>query len=220
MQHFYLVIEGAIGVGKTTLARMLRDHFHAQLLLEVFEENPFLARFYESRARYAFQTQMFFLLSRYRQQRQQVPQLLAQGPLISDYMFAKDRLFARLNLSGDEWEIYQQIHQALSEQIPTPDLIVYLQADTEVLLGRIAQRDRPYERDMDAEYIEALRQAYDRFFAGQQAVPVLSIDTNHLNFVTDPEDFRQVVDRIRSALQEGTFQRPLPLFETVLTGKR
>lgn len=216
MQHYYIVIEGAIGVGKTTLARMLRDHLHAQLLLEVFEENPFLARFYESRARYAFQTQIFFLLSRYRQQRHQVPQLLAQGPLIADYMFAKDQLFARLNLAGDEWEVYQQVHQALAEQIPTPDLIVYLQADTEVLLGRIAQRDRPYERDMDADYIEALRQAYEKFFADQQAMPVLPIDTNHLNFVANPDDFRLVVNRIRIALQKEAFQQPLPQFETVL----
>ncbi len=219
MRHYYIVIEGAIGVGKTTLARMLGDHFHSQLLLEVFEENPFLARFYESRARYAFQTQMFFLLSRYRQQRHQVPFLLEQGPLISDYMFAKDRLFARLNLAGDEWEVYQQIHQALAEQIPTPDLIVYLQADTDVLLGRIAQRDRPYERNMDQEYIETLRQAYERFFSNQQAAPVLYIDTNNLNFVANPNDFRLIVDHIRNVLQEGTFQRPLPQFETLRQGK-
>ncbi len=219
MRHYYIVIEGAIGVGKTTLARMLRDHFHSQLLLEVFEENPFLAKFYESRARYAFQTQIFFLLSRYRQQRQQVPHLLEQGPLISDYMFAKDWLFARLNLTGDEWEVYQQLHQALAEQIPTPDLIVYLQADTDVLMGRIAQRDRPYERNMDQEYIETLRRAYEWFFSNQQTAPVLYIDTNNLNFVTNPDDFRLVVERIRSVLQEGTFQRPLPQLEPTWQGE-
>jgi deoxyadenosine/deoxycytidine kinase len=204
---WYIAIEGAIGVGKTTLARMLRDHLGSGLLLEAFEENPFLSDFYKARTQYAFQTQMFFLLSRYRQQLQEVPRLLSQGPLISDYLFAKDRLFARLNLEGDEWEMYQQIQQVLSEQIPTPDLIVYLQADTDELLARIAHRDRTYERDMDQDYIEALRLAYERFFTNPQAAPVLFVDTNPLNFVTRPPDFQFIVDRIRSILQEGTFNQ-------------
>jgi deoxyguanosine kinase len=211
MPHFwYIVIEGAIGVGKTTLARMLRDHFDTTLLLEVFEENPFLSKFYEAREQYAFQTQMFFLLSRYRQQ-QNVPQMLRKGAIISDYMFAKDWLFAQLNLAGDEWDVYQQIHGALAEQISVPDLIVYLQADTDVLLGRIAQRDRPYERDMDRDYIEALRQAYERFFTEFDGTPVLSIDTNPLDFVTKPEDLNIIAGKIRSVLQNGIIQQRLPL---------
>ena len=203
---WYLVIEGAIGVGKTTLARLLRDRFQSGLLLEVFEENPFLSKFYQARAQHAFQTQMFFLLSRYRQQQQQVPQLLSQSALISDYMFAKDRLFAELNLGGDEWDVYQQIHNALAEQIPTADLIVYLQADTEVLLGRIASRDRPYERDMDHSYIESLRQA--SHFATRKEVPTLIIDTNDLNFVTNPQDFRHILDRIRTPSRKALFCIP------------
>ncbi len=206
---WYIAIEGAIGVGKTTLARMLRDDLGTGLLLEVFEENPFLIKFYESRARYAFQTQMFFLLSRYRQQ-QQLSRLLQQNALISDYMFAKDRLFAALNLAGDEWEIYEQLHGALALQIPTPDLVVYLQADTDVLMARIAQRDRHYERDMDREYIDDLRQAYERFFAAYHDTPVLSIDTNHLNFIREPADFQAITAQIRSALQEGSYQQHLP----------
>jgi deoxyguanosine kinase len=216
---WYIIIEGAIGVGKTTLARMLSEHLNTGLLLEVFEENPFLAKFYESRARYAFQTQMFFLLSRYRQQYQQIPSLLEQSALISDYMFDKDWLFAQLNLTGDEWDVYQQLHAALAEQIPTPDLLVYLQADTDVLMGRIALRDRPYERDMERNYIEALRQTYEQFFLDYQDAPALFIDTNALNFVTSPVDFQFIVDRIRSALQEGTFQQQLPQFETVVRGE-
>jgi len=213
---WYIAIEGAIGVGKTTLARLLREQLDSGLLLEAFEENPFLSDFYKARAQYAFQTQMFFLLSRYRQQRQEVPQLLANGPLIADYLFAKDRLFARLNLAGDEWNLYQQIQQVLSENTVAPDLIVYLEADTDTLLGRIAQRDRPYERDMDRDYIEALRLSYDRFFATPQEAPVLVVDTDPLNFVTRTADLQSIVDRIRSILQEGTFQQPLPQFETPL----
>jgi deoxyguanosine kinase len=209
-----MAIEGVIGVGKTTLARQLQQPFGAQLVLEVFEENPFLAKFYTDRARYAFQTQMFFLLSRYRQH-QQVPGLLARGSLIADYIFAKDWLFAHLNLGGDEWEMYQRIHAALAERVQTPDLIVYLQADTEVLMGRIAQRDRPYERDMDPQYIESLRRAYEQFFSAYQDGPVLKIDTNDLNFVAVPADLRAIMGRIRSALEAGTFQQPLPHLEAL-----
>ncbi len=211
-RDWYIVIEGAIGVGKTTLARLLQDHLDTDLLLEVFEENPFLSKFYESRAQYAFQTQMFFLLSRYRQQ-QHIPHTLSKSSLISDYMFAKDWLFARLNLAGDEWEVYQQIHAALAEQIATPDLIVYLQADTNVLMGRIAQRDRPYERSMDRDYIDALRKTYDQFFADFDGAQVLTIDTNDLNFVTNPQDLQAIQGQIKSVLQEGMVQPHLPQFE-------
>lgn len=210
----YIVIEGAIGVGKTTLTRMLRDHFHASELLEVFEENPFLSKFYEARARYAFQTQMFFLLSRYRQQQQQVPALLEQGALVADYMFAKDWLFARLNLAGDEWEVYQQLHEALAEQIVPPDLIVYLKAGTDTLMGRIAQRDRPYERDMDRDYIDHLRQAYDQYFETKTDANTLVIDTDPLNFVARTEDFQSIVERIRTTLKGTRVQKRLDLRDT------
>jgi deoxyguanosine kinase len=209
---WYIAIEGVIGVGKTTLVRMLTQELHTGMLLEVFEENPFLSSFYQDRTRYAFQTQMFFLLSRYRQQ-QQVPVHLARDALISDYMFAKDRLFAELNLQGDEWEIYQQIHGALAQQIVQPGLVIYLQADTEVLMARITQRDRPYERNMDPDYIEALRQAYDRFFLGYQDTSVLTINTNDINFVTTPADFQSIVTRVRSTLREGSYQHRLPQFQ-------
>jgi deoxyguanosine kinase len=188
---------------------MLREQMDTGLLLEVFEENPFLSKFYESRARYAFQTQMFFLLSRYRQQ-QQVAELLAGGAVFADYIFAKDRLFARLNLAGDEWDVYEQIHGALAEQVILPHLVVYLQADTDVLMARIAQRDRPYERDMDRDYIESLRQAYEGFFASYRDTAVIYVDTNELNIVTRPQDFSYVAGRVRSALEEGAYQRALP----------
>ncbi|MHB8933909.1 MAG: deoxynucleoside kinase, partial [Bellilinea sp.] len=151
----YFAIEGVIGVGKTTLARLLQPRMAANLLLEVFEENPFLSNFYSDRARYAFQTQIFFLLSRYHQQNRNVPQLLAQElPLISDYTFEKDALFASINLKGDELEMYYRVHEALAEKMTPPSMVVYLRASTETLMQRITMRDRPYERNMEVAYIE------------------------------------------------------------------
>ncbi len=209
----YIAIEGVIGVGKTTLARLLQPLFEAELLLEVFEENPFLSAFYTDRARYAFQTQIFFLLSRYHQQRQAVPQILATGKnLISDYTFAKDALFARINLSGDELEMYYRVHEALAEKIPRPDLIVYLRASTDVLMQRIALRDRPYERNMEREYIDLLNRAYEEFFAHPyDDTPVLTIDTNTLNFVLYPEHLQHIEQRIRQTLNLLPYQPSLPL---------
>jgi deoxyadenosine/deoxycytidine kinase len=208
-ENVYIAIEGAIGVGKTTLARLIRDEFDAELLLEVFEENPFLTDFYTDRERYAFQTQIFFLLSRYRQQQKVVPATLQRSSLISDYTFAKDRLFAHLNLKDDELEMYERVHAILAEKIPLPDLIVYLKADTDILMKRIAFRDRTYEREMDRDYMEALCIAYQRFFADYDRVPVLPIDTNKLDIVHNPQDLAQVVGHIKSALEKGTYQQPL-----------
>jgi deoxyguanosine kinase len=204
----FIAIEGVIGVGKTTLARMLAPELGGEALLEVFEENPFLSDFYADRARYAFQTQIFFLLSRYRQQHQAVPDALLRGPLFSDYTFAKDSLFAHLNLSGDELTVYEKLHTTLAEKIPTPDLLVYLRADLDTLMARIAMRDRPYERSMDRSYIDSLRLAYEGFFTAYTASPVLVIDTNNLNIVADPRAYADVRERIRSALS-GTFQQAL-----------
>lgn len=209
----YIAIEGVIGVGKTTLARLLQPTFQSHLLLEEFEENPFLANFYADRERYAFQTQIFFLLSRYHQQRRKVPDGVTAGEsLIADYTFEKDALFAQINLEGDELDTYDRLHEALAEKIPNPDLIVYLRADTDVLMQRIAQRDRAYERNMSREYIHQLNLAYESFFAdGRRKTPVLTIDTNNLDFVRSPEDLLWVEHRIRQALKLSPFQPELPL---------
>jgi deoxyguanosine kinase len=209
----YVAIEGVIGVGKTTLARMLQPAFASEILLEIFEENPFLSSFYEDRQRYAFQTQIFFLLSRYHQQRRTVPDLLAAGKsLISDYTFAKDALFARINLKGDELDMYYKVHEALAEKIPKPDLIVYLRADTGTLMQRIALRDRSYERNMERDYIDQLNRAYEEFFVKPyDGMPVLPIDTNPLNIVQNPEHLRWIENRIREALKLSPFQPSLPL---------
>jgi deoxyguanosine kinase len=214
MRSFFLAVEGAIGVGKTTLARLLQPRFRSRLLLEAFEENPFLADFYADRARYAFQTQMFFLLSRYRQQ-QAAPKLLARGSLIADYAFAKDSLFAHLNLEGDEWDIYKQLYDVLAERIPRPHLVVYLRADTDVLMARIATRDRAYEREMDRAYIESLRQAYERYFSAYTQTPLLVIDTDDLDYVQDPSALAFIEGQVRTALGIGAYQQPLPQMESV-----
>ena len=209
----YIAIEGVIGVGKTTLARLLQPAFDSALLLEVFEENPFLSDFYADRERYAFQTQMFFLLSRYQQQRHAVQELMAGGQnLISDYTFEKDALFARINLKGDELEMYYRVHEALAEKIPAPDVIVYLRASPEVLMQRIYLRDRSYERNMERGYIEQLHAAYEDFFGdGQRGSAVLPIDTDQLDYVRNPEHLKVVENRVRQALRLVPFQPELPL---------
>ena len=209
----YFAIEGVIGVGKTTLARLLQPVFDAVLLLEIFEENPFLAKFYDDRHRYAFQTQMFFLLSRYHQQHRAIPDILARGEnLISDYTFQKDALFAQINLDGDELDMYNRVHEALAEKIPQPDLILYLRASTNTLMQRISLRDRSYERSMEREYIELLNQSYDRFYSTQRnGIPVLIIDTDHLNYVQHTADLTWMENRIRQALHIAPFQPELPL---------
>lgn len=211
----YVAIEGVIGVGKTTLARLLQPKFDAELQLEVFEENPFLADFYGDRERYAFQTQIFFLLSRYHQQRRSVREVLDSGRnLLTDYTFAKDALFARINLKGDELDMYYRVHEALGEKVRHPDLIVFLRADTPVLMHRIAQRDRSYERSMEVDYIEALNKAYNDYFSHHyQGPPVLRIDTDDLNYIERPEDLSLVEGMIREALKGAMQQTQLPFSE-------
>ncbi|MCX6079824.1 MAG: deoxynucleoside kinase [Chloroflexi bacterium] len=206
----YIAIEGVIGVGKTTLARLLQPGFaNSELLLEVFEENPFLSDFYGDRARYAFQTQIFFLLSRYRQQNSVVPAILASGKtLLADYTFAKDSLFARINLHGDELNMYHRVHEALAEKIPLPDLTVYLSASVNTLMERIAQRDRFYERTIERAYIADLVGAYDEFFATTNS-PSLIIDSNPLDFVRFPEHLKLIENRIREALGISPYQPAL-----------
>ncbi len=206
----YIAIEGVIGVGKTTLARLLQSRFeNAELLLEVFEENPFLSDFYGDRARYAFQTQIFFLLSRYRQQNNTVPAILNSGKsLLADYTFSKDSLFARINLHGDELSMYHRVHEALAEKIPLPDLTVYLSASVDTLMARIALRDRSYERSMERSYIADLVTAYDEFFATTSSHKLV-IDSNALDFVRYPDHLKLIENKIREALGINPYQPTL-----------
>ncbi len=209
-KHYpYIAIEGVIGAGKTTLARMLQTRFGGNVLLEAFDANPFLSDFYGDRERYAFQTQIFFLLSRYRQQ-QAAPELRQQGALIADYFFEKDKLFAHLNITGqDELEMYDRLYAALSEKTSRPDLVVYLRAEIDTLMARIAMRDRPYERAMDREYISALRRGYEMLFAAYTATPLLVIETDEMDFVRRSQDLDDVAYRIHAALS-GAHQPSFP----------
>jgi deoxyguanosine kinase len=209
----YLAIEGVIGVGKTSLARLLQPAFNSELLLEIFEENPFLGDFYADRKRYAFQTQIFFLLSRYRQQREAVPELLSRGNLIADYTFEKDSLFAHLNLTNDELDTYSLVHEALAERIQIPDLIVYLKVDTDTAMQRIMMRDRSYERNMDRDYINALNKTYESFFGNRTDDAILTIDSTPLDFVAHKPHLTHIINRINSALGIPPYQPELPLDE-------
>jgi deoxyadenosine/deoxycytidine kinase len=207
MPH-YIVIEGVIGVGKTTLTRLLARSLDADTVLEVVEENPFLSDFYADRTRYAFQTETFFLLSRFRQQRSVVVQSIEQRTLISDYLFAKNAIFARQNLHGDELALFEQLFQTLSDRVPKPDLVVYLQADVDTLMARIALRDRLFERNMQRQYIVDLRNAYEAFFASYTATLLLTIETDMLDVVRNKEARTNVVSQIQAALagyQQLTF---------------
>jgi deoxyadenosine/deoxycytidine kinase len=177
----YIAIEGVIGVGKTTLATLMSDRLGAQIQLEEVEDNPFLEKFYADMRGYAFQTQIFFLLSRYRQQMELTQASLFQQKVVSDYIFAKDRIFAYLNLNDDELALYERLVKILEEDIAKPDIVVYLQASTGVLMERIRKRGRPYEKNMPQDYIETLNKAYNHFFFHYDDTPLLMVNTDSLN---------------------------------------
>jgi len=208
-KYRFIVVEGAIGVGKTTLARMLREHLGSGLLLEAFEENPFLSDFYKARVQYAFQTQMFFLLSRYRQQRQLAQQDLFNQSTVADYLFAKDRIFAQANLEGDELALYRQLFGLLDARLPKPDLVVYLQARGDVLMERLRKRDRDYERRIAPEYVERIAEAYRNFFFHYEETPLLVVNSSDVDFVARPDDLADLIREIRGMGQGVQHYIPL-----------
>lgn len=200
----YIAIEGAIGVGKTSLAKLLAKEFNARLILEKSEENPFLPYFYQDRKKYAFQTQIFFLLNRFQQQKEIAQPDLFNQITLSDYLFAKDRIFASLNLDDHELSLYEQIFRLLNGQIPSPDLVIFLQAKPEVLLQRIKLRNIPYEKDIDLEYLKLLTEAYNYYFFHYDQTPILVVDTNEIDFVNRKEDFNQLIREIKQ-MKKGTW---------------
>jgi deoxyguanosine kinase len=192
----YIVVEGPIGAGKTSLARRLADHFRKDLLLEEPDANPFLPRFYEDPKRHALATQLFFLFQRI-QQLEGLKQidLFEQGK-VADFLLDKDPLFARLTLSDDELHLYQQIYDQLMPQVPTPDLVIYLQASAETLIERVRRRGVNYERGISEQYLVRLADAYSRYFYQFSAAPLLIVSSEHLNFVDDDADFALLLRRI------------------------
>ena len=199
----YIVIEGPVGVGKTSLARKLYRELNAKLILEKVEDNPFLKDFYRDPKRYAFQTQIFFLLSRYRQLQEHRQIDLFDRNILTDYFFPKDRLFSSITLEGNEQTLYEQLYRLLNPDIPVPDLVIYLQASTEVLRARIRQRAHDYEKTITWDYIETVNQAYNDYFFRYADSPLLVIQTSEIDFVHHQSDLDDLIKQIRS-MKNGT----------------
>lgn len=202
-------MEGPIGVGKTSLAKLLAAEFQARTVFEKVEDNPFLPKFYEDRDAYAFQNQLFFLVSRYQQQRELIQQDLFSQNAVADYLFAKDKIFATLTLSAEELNLYQQIYQLLDTRVPRPDLVVYLQARPEILYKRIKKRDKSYERGVTLEYLGEVAQAYNRYFFHYDETPLLVVNTSEIDFVSSSKDLADLIKEINS-MGSGT-QHYIPL---------
>jgi deoxyadenosine/deoxycytidine kinase len=205
----YIAVEGPIGVGKTALARRLATEFGMRLLLEQVEENPFLRKFYEEPERYAFQTQLYFLLERYRQQSELGQLELFEQGTVADYLFAKDAIFAALTLNADEFQLYQQIFQLLDRRLPRPDLVIYLEARPEVLLRRLRKRDRDFERGLSPEYLGRLTEAFREYFHHYTETPLLVINCSDIDFVEHGGDLADLIKEIRG-MRQGV-QHYIPL---------
>ncbi len=192
----YIVVEGPIGVGKTSLVDLLSERLGARKLLEVAEDNPILPNFYKDPRRYAFQTQLWFLLNRFRQQQELGQFDLFRQTLVGDYLFAKDKIFAYLTLEDHELALYERVHALLQVQVPTPDLVIFLQATTDALLQRIAIRGKGYEREIGRKYLDDLNAAYTHFFFHYTASPLLVVNTSDIDFVNRREDFEDLIEKI------------------------
>jgi deoxyguanosine kinase len=192
----YIVVEGPIGVGKTSLARILATELPARTVFERVEDNPFLPKFYKARETYAFQNQTFFLLNRYHQQLELCQQDLFNHNTVADYLFAKDNIFAALTLSNEELKLYQQIYALLTTRVPKPDLVVYLQARPEVLYKRVKKRDKSFERGVTFEYLAEVAQAYNRFFFNYDETPLLVVNTSDIDFVASSKHLADLIKEI------------------------
>jgi deoxyadenosine/deoxycytidine kinase len=191
----HIAIEGPIGVGKTSLVQLLAERFEGVMVLEDIT-NPFLPAFYEGRPGSAFQVQIYFLLSRFQQQREIAQMNLFQGLVLADYMFQKDRIFAFLNLDDADLRVYEKLFPVLEQEVPTPELVIYMQASVPRLLERVRKRDRDYERSIDPEYLERLSEAYSYYFFHYRETPLLVVNTEDIDFVENPADLEALIDQI------------------------
>jgi len=205
----YIAIEGPIGVGKSSLAKILARKYASRLVKEEVAGNPFLERFYENPRKFAFQTQLFFLLSRYRQQRELAQGDLFEAGLVCDYILAKDKIFALINLEDDEISLYESIYKLLVSTLPKPDLVIYLQARPEVLLSRVRKRGVAYERNISLDYLRTLSDAYNEYFFHYNETPLLVVNTSEIDFVESPRDLEHLVREVKS-VKRGT-QHYIPL---------
>ena len=206
---YYLAVEGPIGVGKTSLVKLLGKKLGAKMVLEEYENNPFLEDFYNDPERFAFQTQLFFLMSRYRQQQDLRQVDMFHNLLITDYMFVKDRLFASLNLDDKELSLYDTVANLLERNVLKPDMVIYLQADTQTLMRNIAKRGRDFETNMSFEYLDALSQVYTEYFFKYQETPLIIINTNNIDFVNNNDDLEEVIKYIREPVSGTKFFNPI-----------
>lgn len=199
----YIVVEGPIGVGKSSLTRILAEDFGARALLDEPDANPFLPAFYENPEQFAFQTQLYFLLSRYQQQKKLQQQDLFDQKVVCDYLFAKDLLFAQLNLTEEEYQLYLQIYRLLDQKMPKPDAVIFLQANTDVLLKRIKKRDKDYESGIDTDYVERVSQLYSQFFFQYNDCPLLVVNVSDSDFIKEKRDYDMLKDELLHLVQSG-----------------
>ncbi|MDE1044910.1 MAG: deoxynucleoside kinase [Nitrospinaceae bacterium] len=205
----FIAVEGAIGAGKTSLVNLLEQQYGARVILEENDSNPFIAKFYEDQETYSFQTQIFFLLSRYNQYMELAQRDLFNSVVVIDYLFQRDKIFAQLNLEDHEYRLYEQIYNLISSKAPKPDLVIFLQASTEVLLERVSKRGREYESFMDPDYLDSVNKAFNNFFFYYSDTPLLVINTNEIDFVEKKCDLEELINKVNSHKIGREYYNPL-----------
>ncbi len=205
----FIAVEGAIGAGKTSLVNLLEQQYGARVILEENDSNPFIAKFYEDQETYSFQTQIFFLLSRYNQYMELAQRDLFNSVVVIDYLFQRDKIFAQLNLEDHEYRLYEQIYNLISSKVPKPDLVIFLQASTEVLLERVSKRGREYESFMDPDYLDSVNKAFNNFFFYYSDTPLLVINTNEIDFVEKKCDLEELINKVNSHKIGREYYNPL-----------
>ena len=205
----FIAVEGAIGAGKTSLVNLLEQQYGARVILEENDSNPFIAKFYEDQETYSFQTQIFFLLSRYNQYMELAQRDLFNSVVVIDYLFQRDKIFAQLNLEDHEYRLYEQIYNLISSKAPKPDLVIFLQASTKVLLERVSKRGREYESFMDPDYLDSVNKAFNNFFFYYSDTPLLVINTNEIDFVEKKCDLEELINKVNSHKIGREYYNPL-----------